>query len=220
MLIAVDHHDYPSHSHLTIPDPRGKATRVSAIFSLCGLTFFDAKPPVQAYDILEDGFIARTFSTQPEDARLYFTSFFRTQDFLRDYGISYSRGAWRITENEHASFARWPLSRSPSHIQDSPQPPVDFDVTETQGTVVPQRRWTVAALVEYRRHVQPGDDVLQLPIFFVHQNGGVGFSLSDILQGHDGGLYDGDKEASLGGLTATFIRISVSFTHYYNELQT
>jgi hypothetical protein len=150
-----------------------------------------------------DWFIARTFSAR--DARIYFTSFFRTRDFLQDYRISYSRGAWRITENQHAPFARWPLSRSP--IQDSPQP-VDFDVRETQGTVVPQRRWTAAPQVMYRRHVR--DDVLQLPIFFAQRNGEVGFSLSDILQGRDSSLYNGDKEASLGELTTIFIRISVS----------
>jgi hypothetical protein len=73
---------------------------------------------------------------------------------------------------------------------------------------VPQRRWTPAGGVNMRRHVE--DATLQLPIFFINRNGGVGFRLPDILQGHDLDLINRDTEASLGGATTTHIRINVS----------
>jgi hypothetical protein len=142
-----------------------------------------------------DGFIAQTFSAQDAHARAYFTRLFSfplIQVFLQDYGILYSRGAWHITRDQNRRFG----------IQELPQP-VDFDVRETQGTVVPQRQW---AQVRYNQFSYS----LQLPVFFVHQNGGVGFSLSDILQGRDSGLYNGDEEAPLKGPITTYIRISVS----------
>ena len=86
--------------------------------------------------------------------------------------------------------------------------PLDFSVRMTQGTVVPQRRWTPADEVDIRRHVE--EATLQLPVFFVNRNGGVGFSLPDILQGRDHDLYNRDSQASLGGKSTTFIRINVS----------
>jgi len=76
----------------------------------------------------------------------------------------------------------------------------------TQGTVVPQRRWTPADEVDIRRHVE--EATLQLPVFFVNRHGGVGFLLTDILQGHDHDLYNRDDQASLGGRATTHIRIN------------
>ena len=85
--------------------------------------------------------------------------------------------------------------------------PLDFSRT-TEGTIVPQRRWTPADEVDIRRHVQ--DAALQLPVFFVNRNGSVGFWLPDILEGRDSELYNRDSHASLGGRTTSHIRINVS----------
>ena len=85
--------------------------------------------------------------------------------------------------------------------------PLDFSVKITQGTVVPQRRWTPAVETDVRRYVE--EATLQLPIFFVNRNGGVGFSLPDILQGLDHDLCNRDGQASLGGRATTNIRINV-----------
>ena len=87
--------------------------------------------------------------------------------------------------------------------------PLDYSVRTTQGTVVPQRRWTPADEVDIRRHVE--EATLQLPVFFVNRQGGVGFLLTDILQGHDHDLYNRDGQASLGGRATTHIRINVNF---------
>jgi hypothetical protein len=86
--------------------------------------------------------------------------------------------------------------------------PLDFNIKLTQGTVVPQRRWNPADEFDIRRFVVQA--TLQLPIFFVHLNGGVGFWLPDILQDRDRNLCDRDSEAPLGGTTTTHIRINVS----------
>jgi len=147
--------------------------------------------PVVPNDILVDGFLSRTFL--PQDANAFFTLLLRTPDFLRYYRVSYSRGVWYITQN------------APLPAQ-CPPPALDFNVNETQGGVVPQQRWTPNEGVDFRRHVLEAR--LQLPIFFVNRNGGVGFWLPDILQGGDRGLHNRDCEAPLGGVTTTHIRIN------------
>jgi hypothetical protein len=162
----------------------------------------DMKPPVSPNDILVDGFLAHTFS--PQDAYVFFTLLLRTPDFLRYYHVSYSQGMWSITQNA-------PLHVQRSLLEVSTQNPplaLDFSVQATQGTVVPQRRWIPAEEDNVRRHIQ--EALLQLPIFFVNQNGGVGFWLPDILQARDRDLYNRDSAASLGGVATTNIRINVS----------
>jgi hypothetical protein len=78
----------------------------------------------------------------------------------------------------------------------------------TDGTVVPQRRWTPADEVDVRRHVEGA--ALELPIFFVNRNGSIGFPLVNILQGCDRDLRNAKGFASLAGKTTTHIRINVS----------
>ena len=139
-----------------------------------------------------DGFIAHTFA--PQDAYAFFTLLLRTPDFRSH--VSYSRGVW------YMSYAQQPSSGFPIQL------PLDFSVRPTEGTVIPQRRWTPADEVDIRRHVE--EATLQLPIFFVNRNDGVGFWLPDILEGRDGNLYNRDSPAPLGGKTTTHIRINVS----------
>jgi hypothetical protein len=158
------------------------------------------KPSVTPIDVLVDGFLAHMFS--PQDANAFFTLLLRTSDFLRYYGVSYLRGVWYITQNV-------------PHVQrlslgvptQNPSPPLELSIKGTQGTVVPQRRWIPSESVDFRRFVTEAK--LQLPIFFVNRNGGVGFWLPDILQGHDYDLRNRHCEASLGGATTTHIRVNV-----------
>lgn len=161
----------------------------------------DMKHPVPACDILVDGFLANTFS--PQDANTFFALLLKTPGFLQYYRVTYSRGVWYITQNV-------PHVQRPSVGIQTQNPPLalDFSVKETQGTVVPQRRWFPGDEVDFRRFVI--EAALQLPIFFVNRNGGVGFWLPDILHCRDHDLYNRDSEASLGGVTTTHIRINVS----------
>ena len=100
------------------------------------------------------------------------------------------------------NYVQQPLLRCPTQL------PLDFSTRTTQGTVIPQRRWTPANKVNIRRHVR--EATLQLPVFFITRNGSVGFWLPDILEGHDHELQDRDCQAPLGGRTTTHIRINVS----------
>jgi hypothetical protein len=161
----------------------------------------------QASDILVDGFISHTFS--PQDAHIFFSLVLRTPDFLRLYRILYWKEAWYIMQNLHSDPRLEPSLGFPK--EDLPLP-LDFSVRTTQGTVVPQQRWTPSE-VDFSRHVEGA--VLQLPIYFVNGNGGVGFWLPDILQGRFRGLCNGDREAPLGGKSTTHIRINVSAYPYY-----
>jgi hypothetical protein len=154
--------------------------------------------PASVNDLLIDGFISNIFS--PSDARNFFALLLRTPNFLHHCRISYAQGIWYIMRNVPPP--------SPGLPSQSLFLPLDYDVKLTQGIVVPQRRWTPADEVDIRRHV--AEATLQLPIFFVHLNGGVGFWLPDILQGHDRDLCNRDSEAPLGGRTTTHLRINVS----------
>lgn len=165
------------------------------------LTFYDTKFSIQASDILATGFIAYMFS--PQDAHNFLALLLRTPDFLRHYRMSYSQGVWYIMQNP-PYFPPPPPGIPPQSLM----LPLDYNVCSTQGTVVPQRRWTPADEIDVRRYVESA--TLQLPIYFVNRNGGVGFWLPDILQGRDHDLYHGDRQASLGGKSTTFLRINVS----------
>ena len=156
------------------------------------------KPLVHTNDILVDGFIAYTLS--PQDTQRFLALLFKTSNFLRH--ISYSKGVWYFIQD--APHGQPP---SPGLSTQTRSLPLDFSVKATRGTVIPQRRW-IPGDVDVRRHVEGG--ALQLPIFFVDHGGGIGFWLPDILQGRHHDLYNGDKEAPLGGKTTTHIRINVS----------
>ena len=167
------------------------------------LKFPNPNPHVQleTSGILVDGFIALTFS--PRDAEHFFALLLGTRDFLRHYRISYLQGIWYMMQIP--PYFLPPPAGVPT--QNSLQP-LDFSVAATQGTVVPQRRWTPADEIDVRRYVASA--ALQLPVYFVKQNGELGFWLPDILQGRDDDLYDGHGEAPLGGKTTTYIHLDVS----------
>lgn len=151
---------------------------------------------MQHDDILVDGFITNMFS--PRDAFAFFTLLLRMQDFLPH--VTYLRGVWYI------NHVQQPSAGLPTQL------PLDFNSWPTEGTVVPQRRWTPADEADVRRYVL--EATLQLPVFFVNRNGAVGFCLPDILEGRDGDLYNRDSYALLGGRTTTHIRINVSTLPY------
>jgi hypothetical protein len=148
-----------------------------------------------------DGFIAHTFS--PQDTHNFFALLLRTREFVRQYQLSYSQGVWYIVQSP--PYFHPPPPGVP--IQNL-RLPLDFSARTTQGTIVPQRRWTPADEIDVRRYVATAE--LQLPVYFVNKNGGVGFWLPDILQGRDQDLYNGNGEAPLGGKSTTHLRIHVS----------
>ena len=123
------------------------------------------------------------------------------QHFLRYYGIVYHQSAWYLTHN--ANLVQGTSPGVP--LQSTPL--LDYSSRATPGTVVPQRRWTPTDEVDHRRHVDGA--ALELPIFFVNRNGGIGFWLPDILRGRDRDLYNADKFAPLGGRATVQIRINV-----------
>ena len=157
-------------------------------------------------DLLVDGFIARTFSS--EDANSYLKLVLLEPPsghatFRQYYGISHHQGAWYITENSHLV-----LGTSPG-VPLRPTPLLDYSTRAIRGTVIPQRRWTPVDEVDVPRYVET---LRRLPIFFVNRNGGLGFPLSDILRGCDRDLRNADDTAQLGLRTTTNIRINVSLS--------
>ena len=153
-------------------------------------------------DLLVDGFIARTIAT--EDVVNYFVLLLRTQHFLQHYRIVHHQGAWYITRNSN-------LVQGPSPgVPHQPIPLLDYSMRATDGTVVPQQRWTPADGIDIRRHI--ANPELELPIFFVNRNGSLGFRLPDIFRGCDRDLHNANSFAPLGGKVTTLVRIHVSLS--------
>jgi hypothetical protein len=181
-------------------------------FSLIQSNVAGEKRITLASDVVAEGFVARTFT--PEDATNYFMLLLRTppfQHFLRYYGIVSHQGAWYVTQN-----ANLVQGTSPG-VPLQTTPLLDYSSRATHGTVVPQRRWTPTDEVDFRRHVDGA--ALELPIFFVNHNGGIGFRLPDILRGRDRDLHNADNFAPLGGRAAVQIRINVSSPLRYHGWQ-
>ncbi|KAI9447194.1 hypothetical protein BJY52DRAFT_1193522 [Lactarius psammicola] len=167
-------------------------------------------PVPTSTDVLVDGFVTRTFT--PEDANKYFILLLRTppsQHFLGYYGIVYHQGSWVVTRN-----ANLVQGTSPG-VPLQATPLLDRSISATHGTIVPQRRWTPADEVDIRRHVESAQ--LQLPIFFVNRNGGLGFWLPDILRGCDRDLHNANGFATLGGKTTTHVRINWPGYRYWKR---
>jgi hypothetical protein len=94
-------------------------------------------------------------------------------------------------------------------MQDSNDRPLwllDYGIVRT-GTVIPQALWSPENVNEHRKHVV--EAILQMPIFFVQQDGSLGISLDDALNGHCHTLRDARMRAQFGGKTTTHIRIGV-----------
>ena len=83
---------------------------------------------------------------------------------------------------------------------------LDYGITQT-GTVVTQELWSPQNVNDFRQHVQEAE--LQMPIFFTQENGHLGLSLDDAMNGRCQTLRDARVHAHLGGKATTFIRINV-----------
>ncbi|KAI0260366.1 hypothetical protein BC834DRAFT_549127 [Gloeopeniophorella convolvens] len=158
--------------------------------------------PAYPSDIFVDGFLATTFT--PRDAGNYLTHLLNGHHsqvpLVQLYGITYSNGAWYITQNLQS------VQQPTPGVTGIPSPPLlDFRVDTTAGSVVRQRRWHPANEVDVRRHIE--DAALQLPVFFVSHDGTLGYRLQDILQNTEYHLRNGYQPAPLGGRTTTHIRI-------------
>ncbi|KAH9165183.1 hypothetical protein EDB89DRAFT_1911588 [Lactarius sanguifluus] len=165
---------------------------------------------IRAEDVLVDGFVAQTF--KPEDANNFFMLLLRTpppQRFLPHYGIVYHQGAWYITHNANLVQGTSP------NVPFNTTPLLDYSSRATEGTILPQQRWTPADEVDVRRHVEGA--ALQLPIYFVKRDGSIGFPLPDILRGYDRDLHNANNFAPLGGRTTTHIRINWPGYRYWKR---
>ena len=94
-------------------------------------------------------------------------------------------------------------------MQDSNDRPLwllDYVIVRT-GTVIPQALWYPKNENEGRKHVD--EAVLQMPIFYVQQDGSLGISLDDAINGRCHTLRDARTQTQFGGKTTTYIRIGV-----------
>ena len=156
-------------------------------------------------ELLVDGYISRAFYPN-RCAELYLSHLLKTSRNLKDLyqTLPAPGGSGVVFVIREASR---PL-QSPPLMWDSGVPFWLLDyVIQDIGTVVPQTRWIPRNRNDYKQHVEEAD--LQMPIFFIHENGDLGLSLEDAVNGRHSTLRDARTQAQLGGKTTTHIRISV-----------
>ena len=83
---------------------------------------------------------------------------------------------------------------------------LDYSIVRI-GTVIPQALWSPEKVNDHRYHV--ANAILQMPIFFLQQDGTLGLALDDAINGRCQALRDARVQAQLGGRTTTHIRIGV-----------
>ncbi|KAI0260358.1 hypothetical protein BC834DRAFT_548904 [Gloeopeniophorella convolvens] len=159
-------------------------------------------PPVCHEDILVDGFIAQAFA--PAEADHYFTLLRESREASiasrssQYWDMCYSDNAWHIRINPSQDAGRSSASK-----QYMPWSLLDYHIRLSEGTVVRQRR-------SWDRGVWPLSSVaVQSPVFFVSQEGILGYRLSDIIShGTDRSrLRGGDEIVSLSEGGTMYVRI-------------
>jgi len=159
-------------------------------------------PATPTVNILHDGYIAHTFTIFTE---LFFHSILKASP---------------QSANIHFSILGWPNSFTlpqnavptlRSNIVDSYGQPyllLDLLAAPAYGPIVPQTLWVPRSSRDLAQYVLEAE--LQLPIFFLRNNGGVGLSLADAAAGNSSALVGCSQPVNVGGRTSVHLRMQVS----------
>ena len=156
-------------------------------------------------DLLVDGYISRSFYPN-KSAEVYLCRLLKTKNLreLCQTLPSPSGVVFVVRLDPSRLIPPQPLAWDHTGV---PLWVLDYAIKNT-GTVVPQTLWTPHNKNDLKQHVEEAD--LQLPIFFINENGDLGLSLEDAVNGRcHSALRDAQTHAQLGGKTTTHIRILV-----------
>ncbi|KAH9993742.1 hypothetical protein BJV74DRAFT_884337 [Russula compacta] len=147
-------------------------------------------------ELLVDGYISQSFSPN-KDAEDYFGHLLKTDKSVikHSYQTSPTRDGSGVIFVAKAIPET--LSTTPS-MQDSRGRPLwllDYSVIRS-GTVVPQALWSPHNVNDFRQYVSEAP--LQMPIFFMQENGILGLSLNDAADGRCQTLRDGRYSSARG----------------------
>ena len=170
------------------------------------LLIYPNKTRMSSYgtELLVDGYISRAFYPN-RSAEVYISHLLKTKN-LKEIcqTLPSPSGVVFVVRDAKRLLPPQPLMSDHDGV---PLWLLDYVIKDT-GTVVPQRLWIPHNKNDFKQHVEEAD--LQLPVFFIHENGDLGLSLEDAVSGrcHDT-LRDAHTYAQLGGKTTTHIRILV-----------
>ncbi|KAH9963381.1 hypothetical protein BGW80DRAFT_1352193 [Lactifluus volemus] len=161
--------------------------------------------------LLVDGYISHSFS--PSKAERYFF------DLLKTNSSGLTQLCQAICLSGGVSFVvRDVATRDPPlPLEDSCGRSywlLDHSVMQP-GTVVPQHLWSPQHGNDFRQYVTNAE--LQMPVFFIQEDGYFGLSLDDAARGRCHNLRDARTVAHLGGKTTTFIRINWPGYHNFKR---
>ncbi|KAF8269742.1 hypothetical protein EI94DRAFT_1798904 [Lactarius quietus] len=146
--------------------------------------------------LLIDGYISQTFRSRA--AEHYFLN------LLKSASIPSHATLPRTWREGNLFF----VHSVPSHIPRFPSTPgqwlLDCGIMD-RGTVVPQTMWSPQSAMDRRQHVEKA--MLQMPVFFEGNDGGLGLSLETSIDGQSRVLRDANDPAPLGQKTTAHIRI-------------
>ena len=156
--------------------------------------------------MLKNGYVSQTFG--PNSAEEYFHYLLKTNQsdlnqscraVLKPDGSGVLFAVRTIPDNIHPTPSMQDHNGRPLWL-------LDHSIVQT-GIVIPQARWSPENANDHRQHV--AEAILQMPIFFLQQDGTLGLSLDDAIRGRYQTLRDSRVQAQLGGKTTTHVRIGV-----------
>ena len=188
----------------SIADIMSHVSELSVRVSVLGSNFLILQP-----DLLVDGYIAQSLS--PIKAERYLYDLLKINPHNHNLRQLYQAiprpdRSGGVTFVVGAVATRQP---PPPLMQDPYGRPLwllDYSIAPI-GTVVPQELWCPQNVNDFRQYVT--DAELQIPVFFTQENGHLGLSLDDAVNGRCHTLRGARMHAPLGGKTTTFIRIKV-----------
>ncbi|KZV67890.1 hypothetical protein PENSPDRAFT_754594 [Peniophora sp. CONT] len=165
--------------------------------SMVPQTFQSSHP--SGVDILRDGFLAHMFGVFTE---LFFQSLLKTS--VRSLPVQFPLHGWPSA----FALSQGAVTSLQPNVVDAYQYPyllLDLLVNTAIGPVVPQTLWVPRSSRDLAQYVL--EATLELPIFFVRNDGGIGITVADASAGNSASLLGSTRAVNVGGRTSVHLRI-------------
>ncbi|KZV65100.1 hypothetical protein PENSPDRAFT_587391 [Peniophora sp. CONT] len=149
--------------------------------------------------LVRDGFLAHMFGSRVE---IFYQSLLKTS--IRSLSVQYPLHGWPWA----FALSAGAVAVLQANVTDAHQVPyllLDFLANPTIGPVVPQKLWLPRSSRDISRYVL--EAALGLPIFFVQNDGRIGFTVAEASAGNLSSLLGCVRAVSVGGVTSVSVRI-------------
>jgi hypothetical protein len=164
-------------------------------------------PPT--YSILHHGYIAHMFTIFTEH---FFQCVLKSplQSVNVQFSVEGLPNTFAVAQGEVIN-----ISGNFPNLYGQPYLLLDFLADTSRGPIVPQTLWIPRSVRDQSHYVLEAE--LQLPIFFIRNDGGIGISLTDASSGSSSSLLGNTQPVNVGGRTSVHLRIQVRKSFYLQK---